>query len=78
MSAPGSHYAVPASQPVDGTGEPVDSTGAGDAFCGVLASALARGLAPQHAIAAAQRAAAQTIRCHGAFEALPARFDLVG
>ncbi len=85
VAAPGGHYPVPASQPVnstgepvDSTGEPVDSSGAGDAFCGVLASALARGLEPQDAIAAAQCAAAQTVRRHGAFEALPARFDLAG
>ncbi|MGI4954105.1 MAG: PfkB family carbohydrate kinase, partial [Janthinobacterium lividum] len=78
VAAPGGHYPAPASLPVDSTGGPVDSTGAGDAFCGVLASALARGLEPQDAIAAAQRAAAQTVHRHGAFEALPARFDLVG
>jgi ribokinase len=71
VAAPGGHSPAPASQPVD-------STGAGDAFCGVLASALARGLEPQDAITAAQRAAAQTVRRRGAFEALPARFDLVG
>ena len=54
----------------------VDSTGAGDAFCGVLAAALARGFAPDRAIAVAQCAAADTVGRQGAFEALPAAFDL--
>ena len=54
----------------------VDSTGAGDAFCGVLAAALAHAFTPDRAIAAAQRAAAGTVGRHGAFEALPAAFDL--
>ena len=54
----------------------VDSTGAGDAFCGVLAAALARGFAPDRAIGAAQHAAAGTVGRHGAFEALPEAFDL--
>ena len=56
--------------------EVVDSTGAGDAFCGVLAAALARGFAPDHAIAAAQCAAARTVGQPGAFEALPAGYEL--
>lgn len=56
--------------------EAVDSTGAGDAFCGVLAAALARGFAWDRAIAAAQRVAAGTVGRHGAFEALPTAFDL--
>ena len=54
----------------------VDSSGAGDAFCGVLAAALARGFAPDRAIAAAQRAAADTVLRRGAYEALPAAFHM--
>lgn len=56
--------------------EAVDSTGAGDAFCGVLAAALAVGMEPQRAIAAAQSAAAFTVGRRGAYAALPASFDL--
>lgn len=54
----------------------VDSAGAGDAFCGVLAAALARGFDPSHAIAAAQGAAASTVTRPGAFDALPASWEL--
>lgn len=54
----------------------VDTTGAGDAFCGVLAAALAHGLGIPLAVAAAQRAAADTVTRRGAFAALPAAFAL--
>lgn len=50
----------------------VDSTGAGDAFCGALAAALARGVDEAAAIGLAQGAAAGTVTRAGAFEALPA------
>ena len=56
--------------------EAVDSTGAGDAFCGVLAAALALGMEPQRAIAAAQSAAAFTVGRRGAYAALPTSFNL--
>ncbi len=49
----------------------VDSTGAGDAFCGVLAALLAAGRAPDAALAAAGRAAARCVERPGAFAALP-------
>ncbi|UFN49814.1 PfkB family carbohydrate kinase [Roseomonas sp. OT10] len=48
-----------------------DTTGAGDAFCGVLAAMLAAGAAPEPALAAAQRAGARTVEREGAFDALP-------
>jgi ribokinase len=53
-----------------------DTTGCGDVFCGVVAAALARGLALEAAVAAAQKAAALTAMRAGAFTALPSRSDL--
>ena len=49
----------------------VDSTGAGDTFCGLLAACMARGWAMERGIAAAQRAAALTVTRAGAYDALP-------
>ncbi len=49
----------------------LDSTGAGDAFCGTLAAQLAAGWALADAVAAAQRVAARTVERPGAFAALP-------
>lgn len=54
----------------------VDTTGCGDAFCGVMAAALARGLAIEAAIGWAQKAAALTATRPGAFNALPSRAEL--
>ncbi|MCX7366558.1 MAG: ribokinase [Alphaproteobacteria bacterium] len=54
----------------------VDTTGCGDTFCGVMAAALAQGLAIKVAIGAAQRAAALTATRPGAFEALPSSDEL--
>ena len=54
----------------------IDTTGCGDAFCGVMAAALARGLAIDQAIGAAQKAAALTATRPGAFQALPSREEL--
>jgi ribokinase len=54
----------------------VDTTGCGDAFCGVMAAALARGIAIERAIGLAQKAAALTATRPGAFEALPSRGTL--
>ncbi len=51
----------------------VDTTGAGDVFCGVLAAALARGLPVPAAVAAAQDAAADSVTRPGAFAAFPPR-----
>ena len=49
----------------------VDTTGAGDTFCGVLAAALASGAQTAASIEAAGRAAALTVSRRGAFAALP-------
>jgi ribokinase len=54
----------------------VDSTGAGDAFCGTLAALLALAWPIGPAIAAAQRVAARTVERRGAFAALPAAADM--
>jgi ribokinase len=54
----------------------IDTTGCGDAFCGVMAASLARGLATDQAIGAAQKAAALTAMRPGAFQALPSRQEL--
>ena len=51
----------------------VDTTGCGDAFCGVMAAALARGFTTDEAIGVAQKAAALTATRPGAFQALPSR-----
>lgn len=57
---------------------PVDTTGAGDAFCGVLAARLASGRALPDALAAAQRAAALSVTRFGAYAALPTMAELRG
>jgi ribokinase len=49
----------------------VDTTGAGDTFCGVLAALLLAGRPVPSAIDAAQRAAAITVSRPGAYAALP-------
>jgi ribokinase len=54
----------------------IDTTGCGDAFCGVVAAALVQGFAIDTAIAAAQRAAALTATRSGAFAALPSSKEL--
>ncbi|WP_160938399.1 PfkB family carbohydrate kinase [Teichococcus coralli] len=54
----------------------VDTTGAGDTFCGTLAACLLAGDALAPAIAAAQRAAALTVARPGAFAALPSAEEL--
>jgi len=57
---------------------PVDTTGAGDTFCGVLAARLASGQALPDALAAAQRAAALSVTRFGAYAALPTAAELRG
>jgi ribokinase len=54
----------------------VDTTGAGDTFCGVLASRFAAGEEWPVAVQAAQRAAAITVTRRGAFAALPTMSEL--
>ena len=55
----------------------VDTTGAGDAFCGMLAACLAHGRSHASSVDAAQRAAAITVTRAGAYAALPRRDELV-
>ena len=57
---------------------PVDTTGAGDTFCGVLAARLASGGALPDALAAAQQAAALSVTRFGAYAALPTAAELSG
>jgi len=52
---------------------PVDTVGAGDAFAGALAAALARGEALREALAWANAAGALTTLGEGAQEAMPGR-----
>lgn len=59
-------YAVPAMLL-----EPVDTTGAGDAYCGTLAARLALGDGPEMAMTAASRAAAECVVHQGAQPDLP-------
>ena len=54
----------------------VDTTGAGDTFCGVLGACLAQGWAVSDSLDAAQQAAAITVRRPGAYAALPRRDEL--
>jgi ribokinase len=54
----------------------IDTTGCGDTFCGVMAAALARGVAIDQAIGAAQKAASLTATRPGAFQALPSSAEL--
>jgi ribokinase len=54
----------------------LDTTGCGDAFCGVMAASLARGVATEEAIGWAQKSAALTATRPGAFQALPSREEL--
>lgn len=50
---------------------PIDTTGAGDAFCGTLAAALSRGEDHETAMRQASEAAASCVMHHGAQPALP-------
>jgi ribokinase len=54
----------------------VDTTGAGDTFCGVLAALLLAGRPLAPAVGAAQRAAALAVSRPGAFAALPGAAEL--
>ena len=56
--------------------EAVDTTGAGDAFCGALAAELARGMDVEAACATAVRAGAHAVTRLGAQSALPTRSEL--
>ncbi|MCB8876809.1 ribokinase [Acidisoma silvae] len=54
----------------------LDTTGAGDTLCGVLAAALARGNSLLEALQFGQSAAAETVTRAGAYAALPSAEDL--
>ncbi|MEO8476815.1 MAG: ribokinase [Actinomycetota bacterium] len=56
--------------------EPVDTTGAGDCFNGVLAASLVEGLTLEPAVARAVDAAARSTTVAGAREGMPRRTDL--
>lgn len=78
LGADGCHVAAGASarhHPAPAV-DAVDTTGAGDAFCGVLLAALAAGWSLDAAVAVAQRAAASTVTRPGAFDALPGAAEL--
>jgi ribokinase len=51
----------------------VDTTGAGDCFCGVLAAGLSEGAGLTEAMAEANAAAALSTECHGAAVSMPSR-----
>jgi ribokinase len=54
----------------------LDSTGAGDALCGVLAAALAEGMSVQAALHHGVTAGALAASSHGALAAMPRRADI--
>jgi ribokinase len=54
----------------------LDSSGAGDVFCGVLAACLVRATAMADAVAAAQLAAAISVGRAGCFPSFPTRAEL--
>ena len=54
----------------------VDTTGAGDCFCGVLAAKLAEGVALGEAMAWANAAASLSVERHGAMPAMPTRTEI--
>ncbi len=56
--------------------DPVDTTGAGDAFCGALAAELARGAYVRAAARFAARVAAVAVTRHGAQASMPTRDEL--
>ena len=71
LVTPGGYLLVPA--PVV---TPVDTTGAGDSFCGALAEALARGVDLVDAVERAVHAGAVTTTRPGAQPAMPTASDL--
>jgi ribokinase len=53
--------------------EAIDSTGAGDAFCGAFAARLAEGSTPEAALHAAVAAGSLSVTVHGAQRSMPTR-----
>ena len=71
--------AVGAGMRIDIVGRPVDvvdTTGAGDCFCGVLAAALAEGMTLERSLGRANAAAAIQVGRAGAADAMPGRFEI--
>jgi ribokinase len=56
--------------------EAVDTTGAGDTFCGTLVAGIALGLAPAHALRRACAASALTCTRYGAQASVPTRCEV--
>ena len=56
--------------------EAVDTTGAGDVFCGVLAASMACGLGVEPAARGAVRAATLSVTRHGTQRAFPSRSEI--
>lgn len=56
---------------------PVDTTGAGDCFCGALAAFLVKGLVPEEAMRLANRAAAISVTRPGAAASIPRLADVL-
>ncbi len=54
----------------------VDTTGAGDCFCGVLAAKLAEGAPLGQAMVWANAAASLSVERHGAMPAMPTRAEI--
>ena len=71
VAGPDGSFACPAPIVV-----PVDTTGAGDVFCGVLAARLACGAALPAAVEDAQQAAALSVTRPGCFGAIPREAEL--
>ena len=71
VSEPDGFKVIPACQVV-----PVDTTAAGDTFCGALCVALANGMKQAEAVRFANRAAAYTVQHQGAQCAMPTLKDL--
>ncbi|MDA0565454.1 ribokinase [Streptomonospora sp. S1-112] len=55
---------------------PVDTTAAGDTFCGAFAVARAEGRAPQEALRFASAASALSVQRHGAAPSMPGRAEI--
>jgi ribokinase len=55
---------------------PLDTTGAGDIFCGMVVAGLSAGMTLAQAIPSAQAAAALSVTRYGAFHAIPTAAEL--
>lgn len=81
LGSAGSRYATRLDAPIEVAAtpaQPVDTTGAGDTFCGVLAAALAAGLSMRQAMQRAGAAASLAVERTGAVPSIPYRADTDG